>query len=322
MSYPPGLNSNSNSSSNYVPAHNTTTPSPHCAAQVFCGWFADTPRGGKRASRAPHDSKLLLWPSEVCATELSLCWFVRVWADDMGRSAPSLGHNTTLMRLNCAARVLRGVHKTNGAQFARKRIRTEWPCFFKGRAVDLSRCWCGRAPAEAVGKSAPPRCYLHIAGRVKRHKTCALGAGRAIAHSACLQQDVLRPSWHVRLMPYAGAWCRYFSVTRTCRLQIRRCRARVQRHTRAACEATQNTRNTSARCRLGRVARCGLAAGLTPVKLVMLIPYRTQARVILAFLGRAGSTSDVAALVSSATRAPHSKAHKIPAPTAGRATSH
>ena len=40
-------------------AHNTTMPSPHCAARVLRGQLVDTPRGGKRAGRAPHDSKFI-----------------------------------------------------------------------------------------------------------------------------------------------------------------------------------------------------------------------------------------------------------------------
>ena len=36
-------------------AHNTTTPSPHCAARVLRGRSANTPRDEKRAGRAPPD---------------------------------------------------------------------------------------------------------------------------------------------------------------------------------------------------------------------------------------------------------------------------
>ena len=41
-------------------AYHANTPSPHCAAGVLHGRSADTPRGGKRAGRAPRNLNALI----------------------------------------------------------------------------------------------------------------------------------------------------------------------------------------------------------------------------------------------------------------------
>ena len=46
-------------------------------------------------------------------------------------------------------------HGAKSTRSARHGIRTGRPWSFEARAANLSRCWCGRAPADDVGRSAP-----------------------------------------------------------------------------------------------------------------------------------------------------------------------
>ena len=198
--------------------HNTTMPSPHCAARVLCGRPVGTLFGAKsaRAARRWTRSRESLFVS-VGAPDLSRCWCGRAPAGGVGRSASYVGpiecgvyncsnfvlptcrgvgsveprptawgranhaldHNTTTPNLHCVVRVLYGrstgaLFGTKSARAARRRIRKRESLLASVGVVNLSRCWCGRTPANGMGRSA------HHVWRQHTHFKSTLRGARAL----------------------------------------------------------------------------------------------------------------------------------------------
>ena len=128
-------------------AHNTTTPSPRCAA---------------RAPRAVSRFSMVRYARGMCATgfkragkrtfdppaaDLSRCWCSQAPADGVGRSAPRVrpqhNHAKSALRGACFAGRRPLLHGTRFARDACHGIQTRWPGPLESRAAGLSRCWCG-----------------------------------------------------------------------------------------------------------------------------------------------------------------------------------
>ena len=81
------------------------------------------------------------------------------------------------------------LHGTKRARVARHGNQTRWSRPSETRAADLSRCWCGRASADGVGRSAPRVGPQHNHSKSARCGTCVMG-GRPILHGANRAQAV------------------------------------------------------------------------------------------------------------------------------------
>ena len=75
------------------------------------------------------------------------------------------------------------LHRAKSARAARHGIRTQWPRPFEACAADLSRYWCGRAPADGVGRSAPRVGPQHNHAKSALRGACSV-SGRPILHGA------------------------------------------------------------------------------------------------------------------------------------------
>ena len=81
-------------------------------------------------------------------------------------------------------------HRTRSARAARRGVRARRSQFFETRAADPSRCWCGRAATDGVGRSAPrvgaQHCHLspHCAARVLRGRSAIIPRGKKRAGRA------------------------------------------------------------------------------------------------------------------------------------------
>ena len=148
-------------------AHNTTTPSPHCAARMFRGQSADTPRGEKRAGRASQGLYEVAKALESsCRRPLAV--LVRSslgqsrWEECASRWATI--QSFQVRRAACGACSMSGRPILDGAKSERGAghgTKPRSPQTFTHRAAVLSWWWCGRASADGVGRS-PPR-VGHIA---------------------------------------------------------------------------------------------------------------------------------------------------------------
>ena len=139
--------------------HVTTTPSPHCTARVLRERSANTPRRGKRAGRAPQDSNAVI---------LSLRRPCRRHVAALVQSSPGRRHEqeraprwatsqppqvrTARHAWSVGGRPI--LHGAKSAWATRHGFRTRWPQPLEAHS-DLSWCWCGQAPTDGVGRSAP-----------------------------------------------------------------------------------------------------------------------------------------------------------------------
>ena len=158
-----------------VGPQNNHTPSPRCAAlapwavgRFYKGLIMRGSRGSAFERGGHNRSK----------TESPTCrgvGAIEPWPTTWRGACSELGHNTTTPSPNCVARVLRGrsanTARGESARAGRHDFQTRWLNCFEARAADLSRCWCGRASADGVGRSAPR------AG--PQHAKCVLCAARA-----------------------------------------------------------------------------------------------------------------------------------------------
>ena len=114
-------------------AHNTTTPSPHCAARVLSGRSADTARGKKRAGRAPRKSNAVATAARrPCRRSIAVLVEPRLGRKSGEERAPRWP-TKRLWQVRNARRaysmdgrpILHGTKRT--ARATRHGIRTRWP---------------------------------------------------------------------------------------------------------------------------------------------------------------------------------------------------
>ena len=147
------------------------------------------------------------------AVDLSRCWCGRSLADGAGRSAPRVGpqHNNAMSALRgvCSLGGRPLLHGTICARAARHEIQIQWYQLVKARAVNLSRCWCGRALADGVGRSAPRFGPQYNRAKSALFGACSVG-GRPILHYSICPGAVRHE--------YQAQWPRRFKpVQLTCR---------------------------------------------------------------------------------------------------------
>ena len=161
--------------------HNTTTPSPHCAARALCRLSVDTSRGKKKRTARHGIRTQCLQSFEDRTVDLSRCWCGRASAGNVG-NAPCVGpqhnHDKSATR---GARAPRAIGRYSTWQKKRGPRATgferEVYNLVEDRVADLSWCWCGRASADGMGRSAPLRWATTqpFQARTARHVCWAVG---------------------------------------------------------------------------------------------------------------------------------------------------
>ena len=98
-------------------------------------------------------------PLKCRAADMSQSLCGRAEAEDVGRSAPCVGpqqnHAKSALRGACSAGGQPTLQEAKSARDARRGIQRQRPRPLASRATDLSRCCCGRAQADGVGRSVP-----------------------------------------------------------------------------------------------------------------------------------------------------------------------
>ena len=156
------------------------------------------------------------------------------------------------------------------------------------RAVAYCRCSCDDPSA--------------FSRRFRLMRVQQLPAGSCRTERACGRMHSGRADY-ARSIIYTSAQCRQFGVHQPCRLEIQRGGARVQRHARARRVKPHRTRAPATGWATSH--RASLRQGsLWSICHARRIAYENARRLSLVQLDRGDSRSDVAMLVSSATRAP------------------
>ena len=128
--------------------------------------------------------------------------------DGVARSAPRVGpqHNRakSALRGACSVGGRSILHGAKSARAARHGFRTQCLRPVEDRAPDLSRCWCGRAPADGVGRSASPvgLQHNHSKSAMRATRRAYSVGGRPILYGAKSARAALHGTQTQRPRPF------------------------------------------------------------------------------------------------------------------------
>ena len=163
-------------------AHNTTTPSAHCAARAPWRSTGSARRESAQVARHGTESSAQDLPKPVPPTYRG-AGAVEPLFGGAGRSAPCVGpqHNHANCALPCACSVgcRPKLHGAESARAARHGTCEQRPRHSKACAADLSWCWCSQASAGGLAKSAPRLGTQHNNARSALRGACSVD-GRPI----------------------------------------------------------------------------------------------------------------------------------------------
>ena len=124
---------------------------------VLRGRSADTPRDEKRVGRAPRALGAVITTFRSPYRGVG-AFEPRPTARGIApRIGPQHNHAKCALRGACSVGGWPVLHGTKSARAVGHDIRARGSKPFESGAADLSRCWCGRASVDDVGRTAPPR---------------------------------------------------------------------------------------------------------------------------------------------------------------------